>query len=64
MELATYELVRYPTGHCAVTRRAAKDRLCELVGYYASEEEARRVVERLAAPIGEPRPEPQAAVAA
>ncbi|MGE3066126.1 MAG: hypothetical protein AB7K67_11100 [Hyphomicrobiaceae bacterium] len=64
MELATYELVRYPTGHCAVTRRAAKDSLSELVGYYASEDEARRVVERLTTSAVEAQPEPQSAVAA
>jgi hypothetical protein len=48
MELSNYELVRYPSGQLVITRKDAKNAgFRDIVGVFASEAEALRVLDRL-----------------
>ena len=48
MELSNYELVRYPSGQLIITRKDANNAgFRDIVGVYASEAEAQRMLERL-----------------
>jgi len=62
MELTNYELVRYPSGQIVITRKDAKNAgFRDIVGVFASEAEALRVLDRLNS--GELLPQPQLALA-
>lgn len=48
MELSNYELVRYPSGQLVITRKDAKNAgFRDIVGVFASEAEALRMLDRL-----------------
>lgn len=57
MELSNYELVRYPSGQLVITRTSQSGSgFRDIVGVYASEPEARSVLERLLQGTGDERP--------
>ena len=62
MELSNYELVRYPSGQLVITRKDAKNAgFRDIVGVFASEAEALRVLDRLTE--GKLAPQPPLALA-
>jgi hypothetical protein len=62
MELSNYELVRYPSGQLVITRKDAKNAgFRDIVGVFASEAEALRMLDRLNS--GELVAQPQLALA-
>jgi hypothetical protein len=62
MELSNYELVRYPSGQLVITRKDAKNAgFRDVVGVFASEAEALRVLDRLTS--GKLVPQPSLALA-
>jgi hypothetical protein len=62
MELSNYELVRYPSGQLVITRKDAKNiGFRDIVGVFASEADAQRMLDQLKS--GELVSQPQLALA-
>ena len=62
MELSNYELVRYPSGQLVITRKDAKNTgFRDIVGVFASEADAQRMLDQLKS--GELVSQPQLALA-